>query len=167
MQRTFKMLRNNEGVALIEFALVAPVVFLLVFGIIEFSLVMFASSVVEGATANAARLSKTGAERSRDGTAAERAQADTARLREIILDRGSGVLKDGNLNIVTIPQSSRDGTMGDSGELVIYNVSYNWKIATPFIGAFFSDDGIYTINATTAVVNEPFDDDVQNSVFGG
>lgn len=165
MQRLGKMVRNNEGATVIEFAIVAPVFFLIVFGIIEFSLIMFASSVIEGATANAARLSRTGAERSDADNVSERAQADTARLRELILERGGGFLKNENLNIATIPQSGQDGTMGNSGEVVIYSVTYNWNIATPIISNLIADDGVYTIGATTVVVNEPFDDDITNNEF--
>lgn len=166
MKRLHTLPRNNEGATIIEFAIVAPVLFLLVFGIIEFSLLMFASSVVEGATSNAARLSKTGAERSTAGTPEERAQADSGRLRELILQRGSGVLKSENLNVVTLPQAtSRSGTMGDSGEVVIYQITYNWPISTPLIGNLISQDGIYTISSTTVVVNEPFDEDISNNNF--
>lgn len=161
MKRLAKLAHQNDGATIVEFALVAPVLFLILFGIIEFSLVMFASSVIEGATGNAARLSKTGAERSTAGTSEERAELDSARLRQLVLERGSGVLKDNNdLHITVIPQGgSKDGTMGSSGEIVVYRVTYNWNIFTPLIGNLISDDGIFVISSTTVVVNEPFSDD--------
>jgi hypothetical protein len=49
--------------------------------------------------------------------------------------------------------------MGEGGEQVVYEVTYNWKILTPFIGKFFSDDSMVSIVSTVVVVNEPFDDD--------
>lgn len=164
MKRLATLARQDDGATALEFALVAPVLFLILFGIVEFSLVMFASSVIEGATGNAARLSKTGAERSTTGSPTERAQADSARLRQLILERGSGVLKDRNLNIATIPQGgSQGGSMGSSGEIVVYRVTYNWDISTPLIGNLIADDGVFVIGSTTVVVNEPFDDSIENN----
>lgn len=52
--------RCQNGVTAIEFALIAPVFILLVMGIIEFSLIMFTSAVMESATNNTSRLGKTG-----------------------------------------------------------------------------------------------------------
>lgn len=166
MEGLAKLARRSDGATAIEFALVAPILFLFLFGIIELSLFMFASSVVEGATSNAARLSKTGAERSTADSPAERAQMDIARLKELVLDRGAGVLKADNLTITTSPQGgSNSGTMGASGEIVIYNIAYEWDITTPFMGEFLGEDGVVTIVASTAVVNEPFDDDPDPSAF--
>ena len=157
MKRLKNLARQNDGATIIEFAIVAPELLLLLFGIIEFALIMFASSVVEGATTHAARLSKTGALRSTAGTPAAQAQAEGARLRELILDRGAGVLKNDNLNIVTITQSDPSGSMGGSNELVIYNITYNWEVTTPIIGKIIApDDGIFAITSTVAVVNEPY-----------
>lgn len=148
---------KQDGVTAIEFALLAPVLFLLLFGIIEFSLVMFAASVVEGATANAARLSRTGAERSVAGDPGERAKADSARLRQLILEKGGGLLKDENLLIATIPATSQSGTMGEPNEMVTYSVTYSWKIMMPLFGALIAyPDGVYDIHSTAVVVNEPF-----------
>jgi Flp pilus assembly protein TadG len=52
--------RCQNGVTAIEFALIAPVLIMIMMGIIEFSLIMFTSSVMEGATNETARLGKTG-----------------------------------------------------------------------------------------------------------
>lgn len=150
------LVRKQEGVTAIEFALLAPVLFLLLFGIIEFSLLMFASSVIEGATSTAARLSRTGAERSTAGTPAQQAFADSARLRQMILEHGGGLLKNDNLNVTTIPQTSVVGSMGGANEMVTYNVTYNWIILTPLVGKLIAPDGVYSINSTAVVMNEPF-----------
>lgn len=44
----------------IELAIIAPIMILLMFGIIEFSMVMYGTSVIESATSNTSRLGKTG-----------------------------------------------------------------------------------------------------------
>lgn len=152
--------RQQCGATIVEFALIAPVVLLLLFGIIEFSLMMFVSSIIEGSTSNIARMSKTGAERSTAATPQARAAEDSARLRQIIIERGQGVIKDENLFVQTRPRSSHNNTVGDAGELVVYTVRYEWGIMTPFMGPLLGDEqGVFGISSTTAVVNEPFDDD--------
>jgi Flp pilus assembly protein TadG len=52
--------RNRGGSAAVEFALVAPVFFALLFAIIETALVFFASQVLETITQNSARMILTG-----------------------------------------------------------------------------------------------------------
>lgn len=50
----------RDGAAVIEFAIVAPVLFLFLIGILELGLVFFTYSVLEGATSVGARTGKTG-----------------------------------------------------------------------------------------------------------
>src|SRR5215475_10340201 len=52
--------RNGRGSAAVEFALVAPVFFALLFAIIETALMFFASQVLETITQNSARMIFTG-----------------------------------------------------------------------------------------------------------
>ena len=52
--------RNRRGSAAVEFALVAPVFFALLFAIIETALMFFASQVLETITQNSARMIMTG-----------------------------------------------------------------------------------------------------------
>lgn len=162
MKRTVPFLRrNNDGASAVEFAIVAPVLLLLIFGIIEFGLIMFVSSVVEGATANAARLAKTGAERSEAGTPAERASEDSARIRAIILERGGGLIDNNNLTVTITPmQGGAPGTVGESGEMVVYETIYNWELFTPLMANIIApSDGVFPVKAMSFVVNEPYSDD--------
>lgn len=49
------MFRSEEGVSAVEFALIAPLLFVLTFGIIEFSLLLFDKAVITNASREAAR----------------------------------------------------------------------------------------------------------------
>ena len=62
--------RNRRGSAAVEFALVAPVFFALLFAIIETAIMFFASQVLETMTANASRLIMTGTEQN-SGTSSQ------------------------------------------------------------------------------------------------
>ncbi len=56
----FRFFNRSEGATALEYAIVLPVLLWLVMGILEYSMVMYASAVLEGATNFAARLGKTG-----------------------------------------------------------------------------------------------------------
>jgi len=59
--RHFRLLKQNQsGVAIIEFAVVAPALFLLLIGFIELGLILFTTAVLEGATTGGSRIGKTG-----------------------------------------------------------------------------------------------------------
>lgn len=51
---------NESGVTAIEFAILSPVLMLLIFGILEFSAIMLVNNIMESATAITSRLGKTG-----------------------------------------------------------------------------------------------------------
>lgn len=53
-------LRDESGIAALEFAMITPVLLLMLMGIIEFSMIMFTTAVMESATNITSRLGKTG-----------------------------------------------------------------------------------------------------------
>ncbi len=60
MLDSFSIFRRSDGSTIMEYAILAPVLMLLLIGTLEFSLIMYASAVLDGATAAAARMAKTG-----------------------------------------------------------------------------------------------------------
>lgn len=58
--RRARLLRERSGVTALEFAFIAPVLMLMMMGIVEFSLIMFSMAAMESATIITARLGKTG-----------------------------------------------------------------------------------------------------------
>ncbi len=60
LPKTARMRKNQEGSAIVEFALVLPVFLALFFSIIEVGWVFFASGVTDRAASNAERLVRTG-----------------------------------------------------------------------------------------------------------
>lgn len=157
MVRLQQLVRNKEGATALEFAFVAPILFLFLLGILEFSLIMFTSSVVEGGTAHAARLAKTGDGRSTAKNPNTRKQQDMARIKRIILDRGGIVLDPEKLNVAIL---SSGGDIGKAGEVVTYSATYEWKVRTPMLAGLLTkkeDDSVYPISSIAVVVNEPFE----------
>jgi hypothetical protein len=60
-------------------------------------------------------------------------------------------------NSVYDPPSATPSSLGKGGDLVEIRVIYPWKILTPFIGQFFGANGMFVINSTIVIKNEPFD----------
>lgn len=176
--------RNTDGVVAIEFAFIAPVVLLMIMGIIEFSLVMFTMAVMESATSHTSRLGKTGyteAGSTREEQIIANIQALTTGLLdpnqiqitakvydafdnvgdpEPFVDANSNMIYDEGETYSDINGNSEwDADMGSAGfgdanDVVVYTVSYPWRINTPIISNIIGN--IFTITTRAAVKNEPY-----------
>jgi hypothetical protein len=179
--------KNQDGVAIIEFAIVGPALFLLLIGFIEFGLIFFVNSVLEGATNVGSRIGKTGF------TTANTSREDYIRSQVVSL---SGGFLDANSIQISIlsynsfanigqpepcispPTAPCPGTpgvnfsdingngvfdidqgatnAGGAGAVVLYTVTYPWRIFTPLMSGIIGTGGIYNISAVAAVRNEQF-----------
>jgi Flp pilus assembly protein TadG len=186
LKRLTKCISNNDGVTAVEFAMVAPVLILLVTGIIEFGLIFAADIVLKNATYDASRTGRTGfitEESTQDGTVQKivRQEAgilmdadkisikssaysgfDTLQKPEPFIDKNkNGVRDDGenftdvNGNGVYDLDQGRTG-YGGTSEVVLYTVTYPWRLFTPLIGKIIGTDGVLTLRATAIVQNEPY-----------
>jgi len=152
-------IRHRDGVAALEFALIAPILLLLLMGTVEFSILMYVQSVMEGAAYNASRLGKTGY-----------AASGQTRLQNVLATinaRIGGLVDTSQMNVSAIsygswsqvPQNapaSNVQNLGGAGNVVVYTLSYPWHIATPLMQAFLGTNGTYTIQVRAVVQNEPF-----------
>lgn len=88
-----RLCRNQQGITSLEFALIAPVLVLFVMGIIEFSMIMYTTTIMESATNSTSRLGKTGYDPS--GITREQAIINS------IHSRTAGLLNPANLTLTT------------------------------------------------------------------
>ena len=162
--------KNRHGSAVIEFAIVAPVLFLMLLGIIEMGLVFFTTNIMEAATNIAARIGKTGYSGnfpSRDQYIRDQIYRlsggflDSRRIEISILSYGEFANigqeepftdQNGNnqydfgepfIDINGNGRWDRDqgaGNPGGRGDVVFYRVSYPWSIFTPLIGSLVTDE---------------------------
>ncbi len=161
MRKKKTLIRRNEGSAAVEFALLAPFLFLLMMGIVELGLVMFASSVIENAATAASRRGLTG----NDGTNTfGNTSARATYVRNEIDRLVPGLIDTSRIQFSPVVHTAMEsagadvGTgLGNGGQAVTYNVSYDWEFFTPLIGKFFGADGVYTITSSVIVPNEDFD----------
>jgi len=115
-----RILKNDKGQALVEFALVLPLLLLLLFGIIEFGRVFGAELTVSNSAREGARVGAVGADDS-----VIIARAATA----------AGILDSSLLSVGITPEESARVRGGD----IQVNVSYPVTIVAPFISAFTGD----------------------------
>jgi len=154
--------KARRGVAAVEFALIMPMMVLLMIGVTEMSLVMLCQHLLENATYNASRTSKTGF------VASGKTQAET--VMDVLLTRLGGLsplidpakltvtsMVYGNLSEIGQPEQGEVGT-GTASQVVVYTVSYPWQTFTPLIGHLLGDvNGVVNLTSRIVVRNEPYD----------
>lgn len=157
-----------SGVVAIEFILVAPVLLLLIFAILETAFLYLTATVMEGEVATAARAIRTGNVQQ---------DADPAAYFEEVLCMNLGNVLDCDNVVFDIRKSEsfeamtfndfinddgeEDGAEfdpGTAGDVVLVRIAYKYTIITPFLADLLSPDGSGTIilHAAAAFQNEPF-----------
>lgn len=179
------LVRREDGATAIEFALVAPLFIYLLAAILEFALIFAAQLLLDHATQQAARTGRTGfvtTDASQDATVKEILNdmvgplLDTDALvitsksysgfdaigeEEPYVDANGNGERDNGENYTDVNGNGQwdedQGTdgYGSSGEVVVYTVSYDWTVVTPYIGNIVGNSGVVTIAATAIVQNEP------------
>ncbi len=183
-----RLRRGKEGSTLLEFAFVAPVLVLLLFGGMEVGMIFFADSLLEGGLREAARFGLTGAPPP-SGTREDH-------IVEVVNENGAGVIVIDETNINTLvypnftsigepePYTDTNGNgvhdtgepftdincnsqwdpdmgksgLGHGGEVVLYNVTFELPLMTGLLAPMLGTDGKFPLAASIVVRNEPFDD---------
>ena len=152
--------RKRRGIVAVEFALLAAPFFMLLMGTIELSLMIGAQQLLESVAFNVSRLAKTGY------TDSGLSQAET--VNQILVTELSsyGTLIDPSK--VTMTQAaygsfsgSSSGTGGTAGfgasnEIVVYTLTYSWKLFTPMMSSIIGTNGYFPLSSTIVVHNEPY-----------
>ena len=163
--------RNRRGSAAVEFALVAPIFFAVLFAIIELALVFFASQILETVTQDSARLIMTG---QAQGTAVTKEQFKDAVCARLVtmFDCQNGVSIDvrsyPSFAGVNIAEPIDTGTKafindmkycpGKDSDVVVVRLFYPWPVFVTGLGFNLTNmvDGKRLLTATAAFKNEPF-----------
>jgi len=162
--------RAKQGSAAVEFAMLAIPFFLLLYAVIDTSLVFFATSTLENGVAAAGRQIRTGQ--------AQAANLTQAQFRTLICDQISMLLAcDARLGIdvrkftsfanVNLP-TALDGNgnltgpfqfnMGVAGDIIVVRAFYAWPVLTPDFGTTLVNmsGNSRLLQAAMAFKNEPF-----------
>lgn len=167
---TLRFIKAREGATAVEFALIAGPFFLLLMGLIEIALFFFASSMIETATAEAAREIRTGEVvmagdgpgEFRDRICARagaildcaRIQVDVRRVDSFGVAQLGAMINDAGVDI-----SAFGFDPGGPGEIVVVRAVYEWPLIAPgqFNGLANLPGNKRLIVASSAFRNEQFE----------
>ena len=142
-----KASRRQRGQSLVEFAVVAPLFFVLIFGITDFGLMFFRLETLQFAVREAGRYAVTG-----QGGAA---RVDA--IKTVAAKYANGVPYEINVISGGITNSA-----GGPREMVTVELTSRYYFITPLIGRFFpghlanGSGGYYAFKVSTTFMNEPF-----------
>lgn len=162
-----RFIANEDGVTVIEFAMLGLPFFLLIFAILEICIAFAAQQLLTNATDDVARMFRTGQIRTVD-------QMDEPKLRKMICDRISVLISGGcpGLKVdlrqyATFEQAAQASTdyatltpqvnLGLSQTKNMLRVFYKWPVLTNLF-AKATEDGDMILYASMTWQNEPFND---------
>ena len=163
---------DNSGVAAVEFALIAVPFFILLFGLIEISLIFIVTTTLEHGLTEASRQIRTGAFQQNPSSTAATFKQDICDELFNLLDCPGGLVLDVTTfsSFVGTSQPSRidssgnfdnsnqQFTTGSRNDIVLIRAFYEWELITPVLSAPLSNlsNGNRLIEAGIAFRNEPF-----------
>ena len=190
-RRSEALLRDESGVAIIEFALIAPVLLLMLLGLLDLAFNMYTTEMLQGAIQNAARNSTiegaSGKNAALDATVttAVRAVAPSATL---TFDRRAyssfteagrpedftDVDNDGTCNNgEPFEDANGNGSwdldrgkagFGGARDAVLYTVTVNYRRPFPVAGFIPGQTKDFTLSAVTVLRNQPYGQQSVNPV---
>jgi Flp pilus assembly protein TadG len=162
--------RNSRGSAAVEFALVAPVFFALLFAIIETAIVFFAGQVLETVTQDSARMIMTGQAQTGGYSQGQFKDYVCGRV-SVLFDCANGIYVDvqsypafTNVSITDPINGSKNfiATMqyspGGPGDIVVVRLFYQWPLFVTGLGYNIANlsGSKRLLAATAAFRNEPY-----------
>ena len=139
------------GSSMVEFALVVPLFFLLIFGIIDFGRLFFNQMTLQHAMREAGRFGVTG--RQLDNPAG----GQFSRV-ESIKTKARNAASGLDITSIRVTSSSTgtNESAGAPGDTMTVAITSQLHLITPLIGRYFGPQGIYTFTASTTFRNERF-----------
>jgi len=149
----------ERGQATVEYALVVPLIFLLVFGLIDFGRLFFTELTLQYALRAAARYAVTGNHRPNPANPSQMLTR-VASIEQVAQQYAMGIDVSG-LQISSTSVGAAGSGAGGPGDTVTLSLTYQLVLITPIIGQFFPN-GAYTFTVSTSFKNEPFPPSQQN-----
>lgn len=165
---TARLFGDRKGTAAIEMAMIGPVFALVFIGIVEVSIMGFASTMLENASTDAARLIRTGqlaqsADPVGDFTtklcSSLPSMIDCAKISIDVQNFANMASVD-----LTVPLDDNGNpintvfTPGGPEQITLVRIAYRWNFFTPLIGTLMSDNGTNSVLllSTSVFQNEPY-----------
>ena len=158
---TRKSTRNaaRRGSVAVEMAMLSPVFFLFLMGTTETCLMLGAQQLLENATYNTSRLAKTGYAATGQTQSQTVSQVLTTEHQSYgaLINTANVTMTEADYNSFTAAAAG-GGTSGygTQQQIVVYTVTYPWKLFTPMLSALVGTSGIVNLKSTIVVRNEPY-----------
>ncbi len=148
-----KLFKSSNGQSLVEFAVLTPIFFLLIFGVLDFGRVLFTQMTLQHALREAGRYAVTGRHLPGTNPSTGNPYTRIESITQIAKNSAAGV------SIVNLSISSVQGGSSSAGkprDTVTVSLTTSLKLITPMIGRYFGPSGVYTFTVKTTFLNEPF-----------
>ena len=139
------------GQAMVEFLLVAPLFFFLIFAVFDFGRLFFVEMEIENAVQEAGRFASTGnhlPDPKNPGQSLSRVNSIIAAVQQAAFGTQIASTQISSLR-------GGKGSAGGPGDTVTVSVTTNLKLMTPIIARGFPN-GMYTFTSSATFKNEPF-----------
>jgi Flp pilus assembly protein TadG len=146
---------SMKGQTMAEFAMVVPLFFLLLFGVMDYGRLFFIQMNLQQAVQDAGRFASTG----NHLPDPNKANQNLSRIQSIIATVQNEAAGVPGVNPQDLQVSSLQGgsnSAGGPGDTVTISLTTNLPLMTPMIGFFFPN-GAYTFTSSATFKNEPFD----------
>ncbi len=143
------------GSAIIEFAIVVPLFFLLVFAVVDMASLFYSQTTLQDAVRTAGRYAMTG-QHQPDGHGGSLSRVNS--IIQVAQQQAMG-LNISNISVSSVQGGS--GSAGGPGDTVLISLTSNVQLLTPFMSQFFRN-GVYTFTVSTRFKNESFPPDQTN-----
>lgn len=156
------MWKDRKGQTLIEFALVAPLLFVLLFAIVDLGWMFYVNLTMQHAVREGTRYAVTG----RSDLGASRRDALIEKIRNAsdgLYDKNLHVPKEPRIAVlaperVNFGNYTGTATAGDPGgqnDIILVSLTYTCPLLTPVLTPFIAG-GQYTFTVSSTMTNEPF-----------
>ena len=125
-----KGLKNQNGQALVEFAIILPILLMLVMGILQFGMMLNAYLTIENA--------------SREGARAGIIGSSDAEIQNLVISTSPGLDPERLTVIITPDEPDRK-----SGDTLTVQITYNYNLIVPIISSLF--DNVVVLKGQTSM----------------
>jgi Flp pilus assembly protein TadG len=141
-----------KGQTIMEFPVIVPLFFLLLFGVIDFGRLFFVQMSLQNAIRQAGRFAVTG----NHLPDPKKPGQNLSRVDSIIKTAQQAAMGLDVTNVQVTSSKGGTGNAGGPGDTVTISLTTNMKLITPIISRFFGPKGTYKFTVSVSFKNEPF-----------
>lgn len=156
------MVRDTRGQTLVEFALLAPLFFMLMFAIVDLGWMFYVNLTMQHAVREGTRYAVTGRSdlgKDRRDALIEKIRGASMGLYDKNLHKPKepriAVVSPGELSFDNYTGSATEGDPGDPDDIIVVSLTYTSPLLTPLLKPFIGG-GKYTFTVKSTMANEHF-----------